>query len=306
MAKDFKSSSLSSTTQKSGGMTRYWRRTDTPRSWWPWGLLPLLGLGALFLFGALVMAPDIQAEVRQSVGDELSRAGAVIDTIAADGQNITARIASAGPAEGLLVAVAETTKCNTWAGLLRCPAVVQVERDAADKMAVVDAVADAAPAITEQQPEQIDAVPVTARVESGGQVGVIDGSMAAARSTESCNEAFSDALARSTVQFRTSSADIDAASEEFLADLADLAKSCPGELTVAGHTDSRGDADMNKALSRARAEAVRDAFTSLGIDNSRMTAVGYGEEQPVADNESAEGRATNRRIAISVDTPEQN
>ena len=75
-------------------------------------------------------------------------------------------------------------------------------------------------------------------------------------------------------------------------------------LTIEGHTDSRGDADMNEALSRARAQAVRDALAQLGIDGERMSAVGYGETQPIADNATSEGRARNRRIAIVVDTNE--
>jgi len=304
MATDFKSSSESSTAQKSTRMTRYWRRADTPRAWWPWGLIPVLGLAALFLFGTLIMAPNIQAEVRQSVGEELGRAGAVVGSIEADGQNVTASVAFEGPAKGLLEAVAETTKCNTWAGALRCPAVVTVQRDAAKEVAMGEAATDAAPAIAKQQPEQIDAVPAAAPIGAAGEVGVVHGSMTLASSTDSCNEAFSQALSGTTVRFRTSSADIDAGSEALLAELADLAKSCPGNLTIAGHTDSRGDADMNRALSQARAEAVRDAFTSYGVASSRMAAVGYGEEQPVADNALVEGRATNRRIVISVDASE--
>lgn len=119
-----------------------------------------------------------------------------------------------------------------------------------------------------------------------------------------CNDAFNDILSNATIRFQTGSASIDAGNEALLKRLADLASSCPGTLTIEGHTDSRGDADMNEALSLARASSVRDALAALGIETGRMNAVGHGEARPIADNETAAGRASNRRIAISVDQSE--
>mgnify|MGYP002064154405 CR=1 FL=1 len=60
---------------------------------------------------------------------------------------------------------------------------------------------------------------------------------------------------------------------------------------------------MNQALSEARAQSVRDALAGMGIDAGRLSAVGFGESQPVADNSTADGRAKNRRIVITVDDP---
>ena len=69
------------------------------------------------------------------------------------------------------------------------------------------------------------------------------------------------------------------------------------EVEIQGHTDSSGAAEFNKNLSQQRADAVRQVFINeYGIDASRITAVGYGEEQPVADNSTREGKATNRRV----------
>jgi OOP family OmpA-OmpF porin len=66
---------------------------------------------------------------------------------------------------------------------------------------------------------------------------------------------------------------------------------------IAGHTDSRGRAKSNQRLSERRANAVRDALIAeFGIDGSRITAVGYGESDPIADNSTREGRAQNRRV----------
>lgn len=66
---------------------------------------------------------------------------------------------------------------------------------------------------------------------------------------------------------------------------------------IEGHTDSRGSAAYNKALSQRRADAVRNALIrDFGGDAGRITAVGYGEERPVASNDTAEGLQKNRRV----------
>ena len=71
-------------------------------------------------------------------------------------------------------------------------------------------------------------------------------------------------------------------------------------IVVEGHTDSRGSDSMNQKLSQNRAQSVVDYLISQGVDSSRLKAVGKGEEQPVADNNSPEGRANNRRVEIIV------
>ncbi|OHE62340.1 MAG: hypothetical protein A2X71_06540 [Thiobacillus sp. GWE1_62_9] len=69
-------------------------------------------------------------------------------------------------------------------------------------------------------------------------------------------------------------------------------------IEVAGHTDSRGSDAYNMKLSQERAEAVRNYLISKGIAADRLTAKGYGESQPVADNATDEGRAQNRRVEL--------
>jgi outer membrane protein OmpA-like peptidoglycan-associated protein len=75
-------------------------------------------------------------------------------------------------------------------------------------------------------------------------------------------------------------------------------------LTVEGHTDSIGAAADNQALSEARAEAARRWFIAAGVDPDRVFAVGYGETRPIADNDTEEGRAMNRRIEFRLGPPE--
>ncbi len=74
------------------------------------------------------------------------------------------------------------------------------------------------------------------------------------------------------------------------------------KLTVEGHTDSRGSSASNLVLSQQRADAVRSYLVSHGYRGELILAQGIGQDRPVADNASAEGRANNRRVEIIVDS----
>lgn len=67
-------------------------------------------------------------------------------------------------------------------------------------------------------------------------------------------------------------------------------------IEISGHTDNVGSSASNKALSQRRAEACRDYLAKKGIDKSRIEAAGYGDEVPIAPNDTVEGRQKNRRI----------
>lgn len=70
------------------------------------------------------------------------------------------------------------------------------------------------------------------------------------------------------------------------------------KVSVEGHTDNVGTSESNKTLSETRAKAVVDAMITKGIDKSRMVSKGWGQDKPVADNRTDEGRAKNRRVEI--------
>lgn len=72
-------------------------------------------------------------------------------------------------------------------------------------------------------------------------------------------------------------------------------------IRIEGHTDSRGNANANQLLSQRRAESVRDALVAAGVAAGRITAIGLGAEQPVASNDSEEGRAKNRRVDVILE-----
>jgi outer membrane protein OmpA-like peptidoglycan-associated protein len=72
------------------------------------------------------------------------------------------------------------------------------------------------------------------------------------------------------------------------------------KVRIDGHTDSQGADGYNQQLSQARAEAVRTALAGMGVAPERITAVGHGETQPVADNKIAAGRQQNRRVEVTL------
>lgn len=120
-------------------------------------------------------------------------------------------------------------------------------------------------------------------------------------SLEECAGRF-EILSRSqSINFRTASATIEADSNAFLDALADIVARCPGMVVeVGGHTDSIGGEAANLALSERRAAQVADYLVGKGIERGRLVAKGYGEAAPVASNDTAEGRAKNRRIEFRI------
>lgn len=109
------------------------------------------------------------------------------------------------------------------------------------------------------------------------------------------------AISLSGIYFVTDSAELKSESIAVLVATADTLNANPGVVVeIAGHTDSTGDANYNQNLSDRRANAVKDHLISQGVDGSRLSASGYGESQPVADNSTSEGRAQNRRVELRV------
>jgi outer membrane protein OmpA-like peptidoglycan-associated protein len=101
--------------------------------------------------------------------------------------------------------------------------------------------------------------------------------------------------------FRTDSADIEGTSRQVLDDVAGvLAAHRSTRVRVEGHTDSTGAADTNRRLSEARAEATKQYLAVRGVDPTRIEAVGNGGDQPIATNDTAAGRAQNRRTELVV------
>lgn len=110
---------------------------------------------------------------------------------------------------------------------------------------------------------------------------------------------------REQVQFKTGSADIQAGKEtddvlqgvlKILKEHAEIKK-----VRVEGHTDNKGDAKRNRKLSADRAASVVKWLTKNGIDAARLTSVGFGQDKPIASNDTEDGRKKNRRVELHIE-----
>ena len=120
-------------------------------------------------------------------------------------------------------------------------------------------------------------------------------------SPERCVVALNLVAREREILFDLGSARIDETSREGIDALARILDRCPeAEVEIGGHTDNRGREEVNNRLSRQRAEAVVNALLDAGVARRRLAAVGYGESEPIAPNDTAEGRTRNRRIAFKL------
>jgi OmpA-OmpF porin, OOP family len=116
-----------------------------------------------------------------------------------------------------------------------------------------------------------------------------------------CQQLFSEVLARGTIRFESGRSNLDPDSSGLLDHLVEIALRCPtANIEIAGHTDTDGDNATNQALSEKRAQAVVDYLVKAGLPAGRFTATGYGSTQPVAANDTDDGKARNRRIEFVV------
>ncbi len=363
-----KSSSSKSTTS-TRTTRRYYKLREEPLGWWPGGLLPLLGLLLLFLWGAMRIAPDIEQATQAGVQNVLQTTGYAGLNVVADGQHVNVKAKGTATDATQIERLARGTTCDTWAGDLICPTRVAV---ALDEVAISNHDFSFVRGTTQtilrgDVPDEatrndllaaargrlgavIDSMRVTGKHAgpgytwalskawdflgqiTAGRVSWTDGVLSATgrakkddettirsgfasaqypdrigalslmfdEEVDRCNEAFKTQLSQSVIRFQTGSAVIQAASRPLLSQLAEMARTCPGELIVEGHTDDVGDAAMNRDLSQRRAQAVLEALIDLNIRPGRLTASGFGESRPLASNSTSTGRAQNRRIEIRV------
>jgi outer membrane protein OmpA-like peptidoglycan-associated protein len=103
----------------------------------------------------------------------------------------------------------------------------------------------------------------------------------------------------SGVAFQSGQSQLSTEAKYVLAKLSGMLLVFPSmNMSVEGHTDSTGSDDVNRKLSQARAEAVSTFLSEMGVTKSRMTAAGFGPDNPIAPNDTSGGRAKNRRVDI--------
>jgi len=118
---------------------------------------------------------------------------------------------------------------------------------------------------------------------------------------ETCERAFDRLMERNVINFAAGSAAIDPSSRRLLDSLASVALRCDRfSIEVAGHTDNTGLRETNMELSRQRADAVANYLASQGVARNRLSARGYGPDQPRVSNATPTGQAMNRRIEFYV------
>lgn len=237
-----------------------WR--DRPASPFAWrGLLPLL---ALVLLALIAVGPfahgSIESVVQREIRDQLNSAGFRWVGVAVSGQSVLLTGEEPAPAAGeRAIARARAADCPTWTGGRRC---------ALSVLGRFTAPAPLTPAAAASRRAAAEACERSlASVSGGAQIGFVSGSAA----IETGSAALLDALARQ-------------------------ARSCAGPIRIEGHTDIIGRTAFNRSLSEARAAAVRDALIARGVPAGRLRAEGLGATRPIADNQTADGRARNRRI----------
>lgn len=108
-------------------------------------------------------------------------------------------------------------------------------------------------------------------------------------------------LRGTTIEFRTSKAELTSEGQLVLDRVIEPLRRAAGyQVRVEGHTDSRGDAAMNLALSQDRAQSVADYLVDQGIDSLTVHVQGFGETRPIATNDTVDGRQRNRRIELRL------
>jgi outer membrane protein OmpA-like peptidoglycan-associated protein len=162
-----------------------------------------------------------------------------------------------------------------------------------------DPIADNATAEGRAQNRRIAFTPLAAEEEPQAEGPAAEGD--APPADVACVQGVAAIVARSAIEFDPGSDELAPASAAVIDEVAGALRGCPDvAMEIGGHTDSEGSESGNERLSQRRAEAVLAALRDRGLALSQVTARGYGESRPLADNGTAEGRAANRRIAFSA------
>src|SRR5262249_25758005 len=101
--------------------------------------------------------------------------------------------------------------------------------------------------------------------------------------------------------FPTATADLGGGAKQTLDQIGQTMHAYPNiKVRIEGHTDASGDPAANRTLSEARAAAIKNALVARGINASRIETAGFGSDHPIANNDTEEGRAKNRRTDIVI------
>jgi len=281
---------------------------------------------------APLVGTDIESGRLSVADDEITVSGVVAD--AATQERLEALLVSQPSVTSVDLTVADApatpaTFAVTWdAASAQQSGTAPTELEATVASMGIDApIIDDGLVVDETVPSTLDALaPLMGNSLTSGRAEVIDGrlNITATAPSDAERDAALTALgdADVTVEVDSSAADAGGAMDEVVLkglefetntnvptaeteavidEIAAVLSSFPDiEIEIVGHTDSRGDADANQALSESRAKAVLDGLIARGIDATRLSASGEGASEPVDSNETLEGQQNNRRVEIEI------
>lgn len=298
-----------------------WIREDRYPSWFhARGWITGIGLAGLIAAGALVLSPVlIEPEVEREAKVRLASLGFQVQRTRVEGQDLELWIQGGPGAPAQLKegaqAAAATTRCDVLGVKLPCAEQVRVHLADAAGGQVKPAIqagdganpsnaAIAQPSAAEQpsaaardKPGQVEKA---AQPSAGSQGATPSDALQPDSEHARCQAKLAALMSDETIRFRTASTRIVKESYKLIEKLAQTAAACPGYILVLGHTDNVGKAQSNAWLSRVRAKAVRRALMSRGLPEQKVFAQGKGALEPIASNDTASGRAKNRRIEFRV------
>jgi len=283
-------------------MSENTRNKQTPYPLWVWAIL-LSGLILLYLLyshatseKALEIQQDIQSRTTQSL---LSSEQTSTVSVAVDGRDVTlngmvdnqqSRVA----AEKIAMRIAGVRQVNNLITLGQQEATPDATETTTISVAKLEPMPDEFPPLPELsatvEPIPDEFAPLEEEVTQTSEITAI----------EKAQEKFSQ-LDFTTITFEKNSTALTAIAQQTLNNAAKILVENPSvNIGIEGHTDSSGNPQLNLRLSNQRAKSVFDYLVSAGVDATRIEANGFGDQFPIAPNETEAGRIKNRRIEIKV------
>lgn len=265
---------------------------------YPFGLVPALGLFFLSLFAFFPFASFwVERVAKDSAQIAVRDGGEGWAEVTASGQWVTLK-GEAPNAESAVKAVRLIRNASASTSFGKAKPVTRV----IDRSEI--AVATAELESIDLQEDPVDETSETTMPAPSAALPAIETvtppATAEAEMVAVCDQSLRALLIESKLKFASSSARIENESAPLLDRLARTLQSCDLDVTIEGHTDSTGSASVNRELSLARAQAVRDALIIRGVPITQLLARGYGADRPIASNDTREGRDQNRRIEFNV------
>jgi OOP family OmpA-OmpF porin len=244
-------------------------------------------------------SPEGQTLLRGRLPDELTRDAVqnfALARFGTDGTDMTARIAEGTPpgwGVRVLVALEALSELNDGSLAVR-PDMIRVTGNTGN----AEAQDEIARLVTGKLGEETNLVLDVTYVEALDPV-------AALPTPEECVERINAAIAVRKITFEPGSTSIESGALATIDRIAEALRECQTvKMEIGGHTDSQGSEGMNERLSQERADAVLTAIMARRVLTANLTAKGYGESEPIADNDTEDGREANRRIEFRLILPE--